>query len=118
MTQNQTIERILGVILHLSGFLNGFFPIVVPLLIWWVKKDESYFLKAHGKEALNFQITVLILGILATIFTFLTFGLGALLVAPISLILFCFYVYFLITAAIAAYQGKYYVYPFSFKFFS
>lgn len=109
-------ERILAIILHLSGFLNGAMPIVVPLLIWILKKRTSYFIDAHEKAALNFQISVLVLGLLATLFMFFTIGLGAIIVVPLGLIFVCLYVYFIISAAIASNKGLLYKYPFSWSF--
>jgi uncharacterized Tic20 family protein len=31
----------------------------IPLVMWLVKKDKSSFIDDHGREALNFQITLL-----------------------------------------------------------
>jgi uncharacterized Tic20 family protein len=48
----------MAMLAHLLGaFLN--FP--GPLIIWLIKKDQSPFVDDQGKEALNFQLTVLIL---------------------------------------------------------
>jgi len=115
MNNSQT-DRVLAIILHLSGFLNGALPIVVPLLIWFFKKDESFFVRAHGKAALNFQLSVILIGLLAVLFVFFTIGLGAIIVAPLALIFGCLYVYFIVTAAWVANKGLLYKYPFSWEF--
>jgi uncharacterized Tic20 family protein len=38
----------------LSHVLTFFFPLLAPLIIYLVKKDESSFIAAHAKESLNF----------------------------------------------------------------
>jgi uncharacterized Tic20 family protein len=37
--------------------------IAIPLVIWLTKKDKSAFIDDHGREAVNFQITLLIYAI-------------------------------------------------------
>lgn len=110
---DKSTEKVLAMVLHLSGFLNGVFPIVVPLLIWILKKDESQFINEHGKSALNFQLTILIIGVAALLFTLFTFGLGAFFLIPLGIILAIFYVIFIVIATINASGGHLYKYPIS-----
>ena len=42
---------------HLLAIFLGWLP---PLIIWLVKKDESPFVNQQGKEALNFELTLII----------------------------------------------------------
>jgi hypothetical protein len=42
---------------HLLGIFTFF---IAPLVIWLAKKDEHPFIEAHGKAALNWQLTLLI----------------------------------------------------------
>lgn len=42
----------------LSGFVVPFGNVLGPLVVWLVKKDGMPLVDQHGKEALNFQITV------------------------------------------------------------
>ncbi len=42
----------------LAGFIVPFGNIIGPLVIWQVKKDTMPLVDQHGKESLNFQITV------------------------------------------------------------
>lgn len=46
-----------------AGFVLPFANVLVPLVLWLMKKDTSAFVEAHGKEVVNFQITLT--GILA-----------------------------------------------------
>ena len=56
--------RLWAMIAHLSGFLGYFLPVIGsligPLIVWQLKKDLHPYVDEQGKEALNFQITVLI----------------------------------------------------------
>ena len=50
-------DRNLAMLAHLLGIVSGF---VGALIIWLIKKDQSAYVDEQGKEALNFQITMLI----------------------------------------------------------
>jgi len=56
-------EQNWAMICHLSalaGFLIPFGNIAGPLIVWLIKRAEMPLVESNGKEALNFQITVLI----------------------------------------------------------
>lgn len=56
-------EQNWAMICHLSalaGFVIPFGNIIGPLVAWQMKKDAMPLVDLHGKEALNFQITVTI----------------------------------------------------------
>lgn len=51
-----------GVFIHLSTFLKYFFPFanyIAPLLIWTFNRDKP-FVDEHGKQAINFQLSILV----------------------------------------------------------
>ena len=50
----------------LAGFVIPFGNIIGPLIVWQMKKNELPSVDAHGKQALNFQLTVAI-ALLATV---------------------------------------------------
>lgn len=50
-------EKVIGLLVHLLG---GVTYILGPLVIWLIKKDESPFVKDQGREAMNFQITMIV----------------------------------------------------------
>ena len=114
-------ERTYAMFMHLT--LLGHIPlsglaIIAPFIMWNIKKEESPFLDDHGREAVNFQITLIIYSILFIILavpiTLLTCGVGALLAflpAVLGLI-------GMIKAAIAAHKGEFYRYPMTFRFFN
>lgn len=90
----------------LSHILTFFFPILAPLIIYLVKKDESSFVAAHALESLNFQITLVIV-----IFALCITLIGILLVWIVGIIGFLL----IVIATIRASEGKLYKYPFSIR---
>lgn len=115
--ENQTIpppvtgapqdERTLALITHLSGIVLSF---VVPLIMWLVNKDAQPakpFVTAQAKEALNFQITLVIAYIIALVLMVISFGLLFFLptLVWVTNVVFC------IVAAIKVNNGEDYRYP-------
>lgn len=66
-------DRNLAMLTHLSGFLLNF---IVPLVVWLMHKDrpEKAYLVGEAKEALNFQVTVLIGFVICGILTAILIG--------------------------------------------
>ena len=97
-------ERNLALLMHVLAFFTGF---IGPLVIWVVKKDDSPFIDQHGKEALNFQLSILIYSLPIAVIAFLTCGLGALLLLP----LFALIVTGCVLAAMQGHRGEACNYP-------
>jgi len=97
-------SALLGVVLHFPGHLLG------PLILWLVKRDDAPELDAHGKEAVNFQISMLIYNVVAAIFCLILVGFVFLVV------LWILNTIFVIIAAIQASDGKFYRYPMTIRF--
>jgi hypothetical protein len=89
-------------ITHLGGILFSFIP---SLIVWLLKKDDSEYIAAQAKEALNFQITLLLAQFIAYILVFILVGFLLLGLIWIFNIVFC------IIAAISSSKGEYYRYP-------
>ena len=70
-TSQDAEEKQWGMFAHLGGALLGF---LAPLIIYIVKKDESQFVAQESKEALNFQLTILIGYVICIGLTALTCG--------------------------------------------
>ena len=71
-------DRQLLVLTHLSQLLTaitGFGGLIVPLIIWFSKKDENYQIDEQGKKIINFQLS-LIVNFIICIPLILLFGLG------------------------------------------
>ena len=94
---------------HLAG-LGGFIipaigSVIGPLIIWQIKKDLDPFVDQNGKEAMNFQISMLIYAIVAALLIMAC--VGTVLLPAVGI----FDLVFLIIAAIKASNGEAYRYP-------
>ena len=101
-------ERTMAMLCHLLAIFTSF---IAPLIIWLLKKDQSPFVDQHGKEALNFQITLLIAWVAAGILTCITLGLGS----PIGAVVMVVSIIFCVMAALEANKGNPYRYPVSIR---
>ena len=87
MSEVSQEERTMGMVAHLIslvGFVIPFGNVIGPLVIWLMKKDTMPFVDDQAKEALNFNITVLIAGIIGGILTLVVIGLLILAVVGIA----------------------------------
>ena len=104
-------DRNLAMLTHLSGIL---FSVIVPLIMWLVHKDkpEKHFLVEESKEALNFQITVLIAWVVAGVLSVIAIGLLLMPLIWIGNVILC------ILAAIQVSKGQSYRYPLTIRLIS
>ena len=116
-------RRTWNMLCHLSalaGFIGvPFGNVLGPLLVWQIKKNEIPSVEAHGKAALNFQLTILIAGLVA----FAAFFVGSFfcvgwLLLPVLILIGLAGLIFPIIAGVKANNGEDYKYPFSFTFVS
>lgn len=99
-------ERTYCTIIHVSHIAMLFvLPVVVPLVLWLIKKDESPLVDHHGREAINFEITLLLIFFVGAFVC----GLG-----PIFAIVLGFVGG--VMAVLAASRGQYFCYPMCFRF--
>lgn len=87
-----------------------------PLVMWLVKREEHPFLDHHGKEALNFQVSMLMYGIVGFVLAIVTFGLGLLVVIPAAIVLGLVWLVAPIIAAVKASNGEGFRYPVTIRF--
>jgi uncharacterized Tic20 family protein len=99
----------------LTGHLFGWGCFLGPLIIWLVKKDTMPFVNDQGKEALNFNITLAIVGVALLVFSIMTIGIGLLIAIPAGVVVGIGWLVFTIIAAIKANEGVAYRYPFSIR---
>ena len=99
----------------LSVFVTGIGAVAGPLIVWQIKKNEMPFVDDQGKEATNFNITMLIVCVALWIFTIITLGIGALITIPALLVAFVGWLVFTIIAALKANEGVAYRYPLSLR---
>ena len=106
-------ERTWGMLAHLAALAGLVVPlvgiVVGPLLVWLARRDDSEFVAAHAKEALNFNISVLLgaLGCMLLMLVFVGFLFGA--------ALFIAWLVLMLIAAIKASEGHPYRYPFALR---
>ena len=138
-TQLSAQERNWAMAAHLSALVGlaglPFGHILGPLVVYLAKGHESEFIGEHSRASLNYQITVSVVLIVASIvgiaitfgllvpmnqsssytapFSFaalwVAFGLGGLIVVLATLV-------FIILGTVAAREGRPYTYPFAIRF--
>ncbi|POH61567.1 DUF4870 domain-containing protein [Cryobacterium zongtaii] len=107
-------DKLWASLAHLGGILS-FLP---ALIIWLVFKERGRFTAGEAKEALNFQITLLIgylaISVLSTILGLLTFGLLAGL-GSLTWVLWLIGAIFSVLGFVSARDGRPYRYPFALR---
>ncbi len=99
-------ERTLAILSHILTLVA---PLLAPLIIYLIKKDESKYVEWHAKESLNFQITLIIGYIVGFLTIIIIVGIVILaLLGLIGLIL-------VIVATVRASENKLYRYPFNIR---
>ena len=65
-----TNEKNTATLLHLSTLSQYIIPFgnyIFPILIWSTNKDKSEFIDYHGKQAINFQLSILLYSLVLAI---------------------------------------------------
>ncbi len=106
MTDSNANDRNVAVLTHLGGAFFSFLP---GLIVWLLKKDDNAWVGEQAREALNFQITVLIGYIAAWILTIILIGLILLPAIYVANLVLC------IIAAVKTSRGEDYRYPISLR---
>lgn len=103
-----------GMLAHFSTLLALVAPvagaIIPPLVLMSMYQDKSEFVVKHAKEALNFQLSLLIYYTIAGMSIFFLIGI---LLLPL---LFIFSVVYTVVAGLKAQEGEDYQYPFTIRF--
>ena len=97
-------SALLGLFFHFLGHIFG------PLIVWLLKRADGADIDAHGKEALNFQLSMLIYDAVALILCFVFIGI------PILLVLWLLNTVLVIVASVKASDGELYRYPLTIRF--
>jgi uncharacterized Tic20 family protein len=112
-TSTRSDVRTWCVLAHASALLGFVIPwvfhILGPLIVWLAKRDDSPEIDAHGKESLNFQISMLIYNVIAGLLCLILIGFVLLLVLHILNVVL------VVVASIQASEGKLYRYPFTIR---
>jgi uncharacterized protein len=98
---------------HFSLFAGHLVPLaglVLPIVLWQIKKDQYAFVDVHGKIVVNWIISMIIYAAVCTILLLVAIGvLGFVILGVLSVI-------FPIIGGIKANQGEVWEYPLSLKF--
>jgi len=115
-------ERTYSLFNHLIGLLS-LADIAIPAaaligtaIMWRVKRENSVFIDDHGREATNFQISILVYLVIGMAFGLVTLGLGFFLSLPFMLLMLVLKLVACIRGAMAANRGEYYRYPMCIRF--
>ncbi len=87
-------------------------PLLITIILWLATKEKSPFVDDHGREALNFQISVLVLSFVLLIGSVFTCGASLVLLVPLQVVNLAA----LIIASVQAGRGNYYRYPVCLRF--
>ncbi|MDP2231891.1 DUF4870 domain-containing protein [Methylotenera sp.] len=99
-------DKNIATITHLGGTVFSFVP---ALIVWILKKDDSEYISGQAKEALNFQITVLLAYFISWVLAWILIGF------VFMLIIWIFNIVLSIIAAISTSKGETYRYPFTLR---
>jgi uncharacterized Tic20 family protein len=100
-------QRLWAVLSHIGGVFVSF---LVPLIVWLVFRARGAFVEDQAKEALNFQITVVIAYLVGGVLSIIGIGLLILLATWALTIIFA------ILAAVKSSSGERYRYPVNIRF--
>lgn len=103
-------DKTLALLTHLGGIL---FWVVVPLVVWLLHKDkpDRAFVTDQAREALNFQISISALWLVAYVLMFITFF----LLSFLPMLVWVLNAVFCVIAGLAAQKGQAYRYPFALR---
>jgi uncharacterized protein len=96
-----------SMLVHLSTLIGGF---IGPLVILLIKKGQMPWVEEHAKEALNFQISILIYMLVSLVLSCFFIGIPLLIAIPI------FSLVVTIMATVKANEGGMYRYPLKIPF--
>lgn len=109
-------DRTWPTLVHISSFswvFTGVGLFLGPLLIWLARRDQDAEVDEHGKEALNFNVSVAIYFVVSCVLLVTVILIPLVLLFWLALV--GFHTVFTIVAATKANNGESFRYPFSLK---
>ena len=114
-TGSTSDERTRAMLAHLMGMLGlldmFIFGLIGSFVVYLTGRGESGYVEDHAREAVNFQISLLIYTIIAGVLFVMTFGLAIIILIPLAIGMWFLRLIAGIIACIAASKGEYYRYP-------
>lgn len=111
-----------GTLCHISALACLFIPLgnfFGPLAMWLLKKERSSFIKAQGKEIINFQISIMAYALLALLLLGIGYFFYPSLIWIASVLFRATQVFLIVMAFVGAWRsrnGLVYCYPLSIRF--
>ncbi len=105
-TASSQDPKTIAALVHASGILFGFIGPLVGYLVW----PQDPFIKENSRNALNFQITMMIGFVISFVLTFVIIGIFMMLGLMLAILVLH------ILAAVDASKGKTYSYPLTIEF--
>ena len=96
-------DKTLGIVMHLLCIVG--FPVIGPLIVWLMKKDQSPYLDAQGRELLNFQLSYFIYALISLVLVAVLIGIPLLYAVGIASLVFT------IIGIVKASEGQVYRFP-------
>lgn len=103
---NKSDQKTLAILTHILGIFVHFIGALIILLA-----SDDPLVKKHAKNALNWQFSMIIYGIISVILILVLVGILLIVTLIVLNIVFC------IVAAVKASEGKLWRYPLSIQFF-
>lgn len=107
------VHIIAAAVLLVSGGTLGF---AAPLVLWLMHRQRSALVDFHGKQNLNLQLTLIVVGIAAVVLSIITFGVGLFVALPALLGYGIYALVISIVAGVKANAGEYYRIGFIIRF--
>lgn len=103
-----------NMLMHLSQFAGVIVPFagfILPIVMWTTQKEKSASIDAHGKNIVNFMLSLIVYGLICAILSLVLIGILGFIVLGIASVIF------IIIGAVRAMEGEAYQYPLTIKFF-
>ena len=115
-------ERTWGMLCHLAALSSYIVPlgnVIGPLVVWLIKRHEYAYADWHGKESLNFQLSLMLY-----VLCLIPFMLFFIIIPFLGVFMLIFFIFAIsmgsliltIIAAVKANNGEYYKYPLVIRF--
>ncbi|RKZ44056.1 MAG: hypothetical protein DRQ48_03580 [Gammaproteobacteria bacterium] len=111
-TRDKNINQ-LAMYIQLSAFAGYIIPlgsVIVPVILWMIWRDKDPYIDEMGREATNFQLSMILYYIISFVLCFIIIGFFLITAA------FIFHIAFIITGSMQASRGVSYRYPMIIRF--
>jgi len=96
--------------------MGGVPAFIGPLIVWLARKDSDPFAAEHGRNALNFNLSVIVYVLAMVVVSIFTFGLGLLVTIPGVILLGLAWFALTLVGTIKAASSETFRYPLTIRF--